>query len=75
MQISKQQSPTIRTKKEEVTPEARTPGTVKQEVDGTVSIKRVETRPKSAGRERFGHGTKKWLKHPLDTEQLQQFSR
>ena len=51
MQISKLQSPTIRTKKKEVTPEARTPGTVKQEVDGTVSIKRVEIRPKSAGRE------------------------
>ena len=75
MEISKLQTPRIRRKKEEVAAEARTLETVKQEEDGTVSITRVEIRPQSAGREKFGQGTKIWPKHPLDAAQLQQFSR
>ena len=49
--------------------------TVKSETDGSVSIQHIEIRPSSAGRERFGLGTKEWGKFPLEDECLQQFLR
>ena len=74
MELAKLQHPTQRLKnKQEST--ITNPETVKQEDDGTVTIQRMEVRPTSSGRERFGSGTKTWKKYPLDAPALARFSR
>ena len=74
MEVAKLQNPTRRSK-EKPQPKVYSE-TVKQEDDGTVSIKKMEIRPSSSGRERFGSGTKTWPKHPIETTpSLQRFSK
>ena len=74
MELSKLQNPTQRTRNKEE-PKVVNPESVKQEDDGTVTITKMEIRPTSSGRERFGSGTKMWTKYPLDTPVLSRFSR
>lgn len=74
MEISKLQNPRTRSKTK-VLPEVRPSNTVKEEDDGSVTITKVEIKPTSSGRERFGSGTKNWGKYPLDTPCLEAFSR
>ena len=74
MEVAKLQNPTRRTK-EKAEPKVYSE-TVKQEEDGSVTIKKMEICPPSSGRERFGSGTKTWPKHPVDTTPaLQRFSK
>lgn len=76
MELSKLQNPTKRRKESLHQPDEETPvDTVKQEVDGTVTIANMDIRATSSGRERFGAGTKAWGKFPLTTPALERFSK
>ena len=77
MELSKLQFPTRR-RKEKEEPQAEKDSkveTVKQDEDGTIIIAKMDIRPSSSGRERFGTGTKSWTKFPTETPALQRFSK
>ena len=74
MEVAKLQMPRTRAKQGEETAATYPSKTVEQSGDGTVHITKVEIKPKSSGRERFGEGTRNWQKFPLDTPCLQKFS-
>jgi hypothetical protein len=75
MEISKLQHPTKRNSSKKEEPVQVPNNMVKQEDDGTVTITKVEVKATSAGRERFGTGTIKCGKFPLDQPCLKRFSR
>ena len=64
MEVAKLQTPRVRSKKEIATYPKKT---VKHEEDGSVHITKVEIKPKSSGRERFGERTRNWKRFPLNT--------
>ena len=66
MDVAKLQTPTTRRKAEEKTTLPNSATTVKESDDGNVYITRVDVRPSSSGRERFGAGTKLWPKFSLE---------
>ena len=72
--VAKLQTPTTRRKAEEKTTLPNSATTVKESDDGNVHITRVDVRPSSSGRERFGVGTKLWPKFSLE-EGLDDFQR
>ena len=43
--------------------------------DGTVTITKVDIKPTSSGRERFGTGTNTWPKFLSDSPALERFSK
>ena len=52
-----------------------TPPKVAEKGGRVAAIIKMEIRPASSGRERFGSGTKTWAKYPLETPALSRFSR
>ena len=75
MEISKLQNPRTRTSTKQAPGPIEKTETVKQEEDGSVTITKVDIKPKSSGREHFGSGTKNWSKFDEDTPVLKRFSR
>ena len=74
MHLSKLQVPTRRGFNEESKTKT-VEDTVKAEDDGSVTITGVEIRPTSAGRERYGMGTKDWQKFSCEETALKQLFR
>lgn len=74
MALAKLQVPTHRRKAEEHTAKEDTnEESVKELGDGSLQVTKVEFKPTSCGRERFGQGTKEWPRFPLETEPIKRF--
>ena len=67
MEISKLQNPRTRTSTKQAPGPIEKTETVKE---GSVTITKVDIKPKSSDRERFGSGTKNWSKFDEDTAVL-----
>ena len=75
MELAKLQTPTRRNGHKAEPQTVEKVETVAPQDDGTVTITKMEIKPSSSGRERFGTGTKTWPKFPTNSPALQRFSK
>ena len=75
MALAKMQTPTTRIPKEEAKENAAPMDSVQYGSNGDVVVTRVDFKPTSSRRERFGAGTKGWAQFNYDEEPLQEFYR
>ena len=73
MTLAKLQVPTQRNLMKKPKKDAGEEESVRELVYGSVEVTKVELKPTSCGRERFGKGTKDWPKFPMETEPVKRF--